>query len=442
MTSPTEASEPKTPRRRAWTISRILGLVTLIALLAGGTLWWLSSRGVQHRLAAMRAKGLPTKASEINAFHVVPAGVADCTQAWVTVGTSAEAAVNTEAASALPIIGKDCADCEIPPPGEPWDKREAVEKFLGDNASLIESIRKAAAIGGQVRFPVDYSAGYTVVLSDIPRMRSVSRILQMDAQASAHRGDGQRALQDIHDQLTLSDALRGEPIIISQLIRYAVHVTALSLIEKLAPDLDWSDEELRGLQARLSTMTFERDVQRALAGETACILDQFNQIPLGPFRGANQALLLNLMDESSEAFNHPWPEPIQRQSAAIAKLKNKIGKSFLSRRFVMLSLHTPALEQIGNATGRQVAKQRMVTMALACYRHHRLHGTWPESPDKIDPKLLGELRDVLTDPFTGQPFLLRQDETGWLIYSTGYDEKDDEGDEKLDLPFRVKFERP
>jgi len=84
----------------------------------------------------------------------------------------------------------------------------------------------------------------------------------------------------------------------------------------------------------------------------------------------------------------------------------------------------------------------MATIALACYRHHRLHGTWPESPDKIDPKLLGELRDVLTDPFTGQPFLLRRDETGWSIYSVGQDGKDDQGDEKVDLPFRVKLTRP
>lgn len=442
MSHPTEAPEPETPRGRKWTIPRVFGLVTLIGLLAGGTLWWLSSRGVQHRLAELRAKGLPTTAREINAFHVVPAGVADCTQAWVTVGTSAEAAATSEAASTLPIIGKDCAGCEIPPPGEPWDKREAVEKFLGDNAALIESIRQAAAIGGQVRFPVDYSAGYTGVLSDIPRMRSVSRILQLDAQASAHRGDGQRALQDIHDQLTLSDALRGEPIIISQLIRYAVHVTALSLIEKLAPDLNWSDEELRGLQARLSAMTFEQGIQRALAGETACILDQFNQVPLGPLRGANQALLLDLMEESNEAFNHPWPEPLRRQSAALAKLNQKIGKSFLSGRYAMLSLFTPSLEQVGNATGRQVAKQRMATIALACYRHHRQHGQWPETPDKIDAKLLGALRDVLIDPFTGRPFLLRQDETGWLIYSVGHDGKDDQGDEKLDVPFRIRIARP
>ena len=322
------------------------------------------------------------------------------------------------------------------------DKREAVEKFLSDNAALIESIRKAAAIGGQVRFPVDYSAGYTVVLSDIQRMRSVSRILQLDAQVSAHRGDAKRVLQDIHDLLTLSDALRGEPLVISQMIRYAVYGTALSLIEKLAPNLDWSDEELRGLQERLNAMTLERDIQRALAGETACILDQIHQFPLGPFRGANQVLLLDLMDETAEAFNQPWPEPLQRQSAAIAKLKYKIGKSFLSGRYILLSSYAPHLELFGNAMGRQVAKQRMATIALACYRHHRQHGQWPESPDKIDAKLLGALQDVLIDPFTGQPFLLRQDETGWLIYSAGYNEKDDQGDERLDVPFRIRFDRP
>jgi hypothetical protein len=108
----------------------------------------------------------------------------------------------------------------------------------------------------------------------------------------------------------------------------------------------------------------------------------------------------------------------------------------------MLSFYTPSLEQIRNATGRQVAKLRMATIALACYRHHRLHGTWPESLDKVDTKLLGVLRDPLIDPFTGQPFLLRQDETGWLIYSAGHNEKDDQGDERLDVPFQIGFKRP
>lgn len=444
MNHPPKSPEPETTRSQSWKwrIPSVFGLVTLITLLAGGTLWWLSSRGVQHRLAEMRAKGLPTMAREINAFHVVPAGVADCTLAWIATGKSAEAAAASEAANALPIIGKDCADCEIPPPGDPWDKREAVEKFLSDNAALIESIRKAAAIGGQVRFPVDYSAGFMVDLLDTQRMRGISRILQLDAQASAHRGDGQRALQDIHDQLTLSEALRGEPTVISQLVRYGLNSIAVSGIEKLAPDLNWSDEELRGLQARLSAMTFEHGIQRALAGETAFILEQMNQVPLGPLRGTNQALLLDLMDETTEAFNHTWPEPLQRQSAALTKLNQKIGTSFLSNRYAMLSMYTPALEQIGNATGRQVAKQRMATIALACYRHHRQHGVRPGSLDKIDAKLLGELRDVLIDPFTGEPLLLRQDETGWLIYSVGHNGKDDQGDEKLDVPFRIRFARP
>lgn len=427
--------------RWKWKIPSVFGLVTLIALLAGGTLWWLSSRGVQHRLAEMRAQGLPTTASEVNAYYAVPAGVADCTQAWIAAGKSAEAAVTSEAASILPIIGKDCADCEIPPPGEPWDKREASEKFLSDNAALIESIREAAAIGGQVRFPVDFSAGFMVNLADSQRIQGISRILQLDAQVSAHRSDGQRVLRDIHDLLTLSETLRGEPAIISQLICQAIQSTALSLIEQLAPKLAWSDEELRSLQERLSVVTFERDMQRALAGETACMLDQIDQVPLGPFRRTNQSLLLDLMDEASEAFNHPWPELFQRQSAAIAKLKQKIGKSFLSGRYVIVSLITPSLEQVGRATGRHIAKQRMATIALACLRHRRQHNEWPESPDKIDAKLLGAQQDVLIDPFTGQRFLFYKDKTGWLIYSAGPNGKDDQRDETLDVPFRIRFDR-
>ena len=107
----------------------------------------------------------------------------------------------------------------------------------------------------------------------------------------------------------------------------------------------------------------------------------------------------------------------------------------------MLNLLTPSLEQLGRATGRSVAKRRLATIALACHRYHRLHSQWPNSVSQLDANLLGELPDVLTDPFTGQPFACKQDDSGWLIYSTDSDETDDQGDEKKDIPFRIQFNR-
>ena len=48
--------------------------------------------------------------------------------------------------------------------------------------------------------------------------------------------------------------------------------------------------------------------------------------------------------------------------------------------------------------------------------------------DSVDLRKLGLPADATIDPFTEQPLFIRKTELGWLIYSVGFDLKDNGGD--------------
>jgi hypothetical protein len=88
------------------------------------------------------------------------------------------------------------------------------------------------------------------------------------------------------------------------------------------------------------------------------------------------------------------------------------------------------------------ARLRCLIAALAAERYRRAHGRWPESLDRLTPEWLA---DVPPDPFTGRPLRSARLADGLVIYSLGYDGKDDGGrlaanwgpNEDGDLGFRL-----
>ena len=48
--------------------------------------------------------------------------------------------------------------------------------------------------------------------------------------------------------------------------------------------------------------------------------------------------------------------------------------------------------------------------------------------DNVDLRKLGLPADAMIDPFTEMPLFIRKTESGWLIYSVGFDLKDNGGD--------------
>src|SRR5262249_1920702 len=142
--------------------------------------------------------------------------------------------------------------------------------------------------------------------------RDIARLLQLDAYVSAHDGDGARVLKDVKAIFSLSDALRGEPTIISQLVRIATYAMGCDTVMKLMPRCHWTDAELESLQAAILSARFRDELQTGLCGERVICLMTIDQIPLGPFKTSNKRENLRLIQNVNEGLANSWPNAQSR----------------------------------------------------------------------------------------------------------------------------------
>ncbi|MSR56693.1 MAG: hypothetical protein EXS05_03345 [Planctomycetaceae bacterium] len=138
---------------------------------------------MNSELTALKVQGLPTTGSEINDFYFVPRDVADTTDLWVSAIDAVQAAKLWGRTGSL--LFAETVTKTIPDPGESWVELDEVRNRLGELASEMQAIRRAAAAGGQVRFPVDFSPGIHALLTHTQHSRKLARLLSLDAFVSA-----------------------------------------------------------------------------------------------------------------------------------------------------------------------------------------------------------------------------------------------------------------
>lgn len=440
---PSESRKPFITRSRAlWGIAGLL-VAVLVALVCA---WFVEQSAVDSQLAALRAKGLPTTAKELNDFYAVPEGTADTTKLWINAIDAVQAANLRTRGGTLPYVGTSVA--RIPAPGEAWAKLEMARQFLGQLGTELQAIRRAAAAGGQVRFPVDFSAGNETLLPYTMQSREVARLLALNAHVCVHDGNGSQAIQDVRAIFALSDALRGEPTVMSQLVRNYVHAIGFDAAEWLMLHCEWTDAELESLQTAVQSARFKADMSNALCGERATCLITLNSIPLRPVLLSNVDEALRFFESSIEAYSGSWPDTLKRQRELDDRMKALSEGTITRLRLKPVLLVLPTFQRAALSSARAEAVQRCANLAIAAQRYRMQHGRIVGSLANIDQKFLGapsEPSAQFTDPFDGQLLRLKLEPTRVVIYSIGENWQDDGGDcdsygdhPRLDVGFVLK----
>jgi type II secretory pathway pseudopilin PulG len=112
---------------------------------------------------------------------------------------------------------------------------------------------------------------------------------------------------------------------------------------------------------------------------------------------------------------------------------------------VLLALLSPAIEASINAERRNQANRALFDLGLALADHRDQHGSFPAKLEALAPKLIAK---IPLDPMSGDPFLYRPANGGYLLYSVGHNGKDDGGqtadsnDGSDDLVITVPTKRP
>jgi len=92
---------------------------------------------------------------------------------------------------------------------------------------------------------------------------------------------------------------------------------------------------------------------------------------------------------------------------------------------VIATMLTPALGNVTRKTAEAQTAAGQAALACALERFHLAKGNYPETLDALEP---GFIAGMPHDVITGKPFLYRRTSDGqFVLYSVGWDEKDDGG---------------
>lgn len=127
------------------------------------------------------------------------------------------------------------------------------------------------------------------------------------------------------------------------------------------------------------------------------IFDRIQKLADRPFH--------EILNEKGE-FIEPYPEP--------------------PRLYKMANLLIPNMEAAFLKRASLVAVFDTIRLGAACRIYRKRHGEWPESLGRLAP---GILKELPPDPFTGDPYVYKRGDAGFIVYSLGSNRRDDQGRE-------------
>jgi len=347
------------------------------------------------------------------------------------------------------------------------DIKAASEALLQENAPCLEKLRVVATMR-RSRFPLDFSKGFDMDLSHLAPLRSAVRLLVLDAECKADSGKFEEASQSLADALRVGETLRYEPVLISQLVRIAMHGIACRGIERVLNRGNVIGLDYGMLQSLLDKAEDTDSLYRSLVGEQCTVIHSF-PVPgnanadewLRKSGGGNQYWLirkanLSLHTQDFDQFLFSMGQlidssklsPVVRreefeevEAALDAMQANKWDKL---THTVTLNI-VPPFTRLYFAVDRDAANLRTTSAGLAVAQYRSEHGQLPESIDALVPKYLAKVPE---DPFNEQPLHYQPKDNGFTVYSVSGNTTDDQGvaPEKMkefmtkgDLPFSVEW---
>jgi len=295
-----------------------------------------------------------------------------------------------------------------------------------------------------------------VVLPHLALMKNTTQKLMAKAIAHLTLDQSTEAFNDVALSLYLSDCIKGEPWLISSLVRLSMrHMVYGTIWEGIARHR-WTDDQLRQLLAGLKNDNLLEDMKWTLQAERAFGLYTIKQLSKqsskagisffgdnGPVGNSAWAFIpkgwyyqeMVSYAKASEALYAPFSEWIDgRQTTAQFYQATKAQEDSLApgnfiealwnhRLFTGLLL--PATSKASERAQHSQVRHDQVRIACALERFFLANGDYPKDLASIDPQYLEK---IPLDRMSGQPFKYKADEAkGYILYSIGKNLEDDQG---------------
>jgi hypothetical protein len=319
--------------------------------------------------------------------------------------------------------------------GKP-DLLTALAPFEATLRELDEESRRP-----KCRLPIHYEEFETPALLSF---RGAARTLRLRALANLQRGRSDLALKDVQTCLRIAHHLRKEPNLLAGLLNVAIVGIAGQPVWEGLQDHRWSEAELKCLEDELGRLDLLASARLAWEGERMMHIVSFSCLAEGipcpkglmDEQTTNKAKSLGALGKgwiyrNLLELDRFWAEylidPIQPSQHQLIP-KESAGE-WLQRRqhrkdLVMALIAIPALVGQLPKMARLQTGVDQARIAIALERFRRARGRYPESLSELSPTLMAQIPN---DVMTGQPLHYKCQGDTFLLYSVGWDLKDDGG---------------
>ncbi len=320
------------------------------------------------------------------------------------------------------------------------EKLTELKQLIGQEVvTLALSIVEQGTQRDSCRYDLNYDDGLGIRMPHISGLRNLARILCAKAYLEAENGNPETAWDMITTQLKFANALRTEPVLISQLIRIQMIRLSCDTIKKLCEITPPNTQQASEIQSLLKdfddirTLIFSIDAERLLIGEQVFNLPKdelyktsveniqkdadgpiykllFYGITFKPLFLADHAAYLRYMHEGVKFADRPYSP----QEAEV------LEKELQKKRHIVTSMLAPALFRVKEIHFEMTAQLRITQAGLALLQHKQTNNTFPISLEAL------KLQNI-NDPFSDGLLLYKTEGQDFVLYSVGPDQKDNNG---------------
>lgn len=326
-----------------------------------------------------------------------------------------------------------------------------VVDLLARHATTLDLIRRGAD-RDTCRFQRDWTRpAFNMLLPELQSLRTVARLLVLEARREAADGNTEDALRDVGRIHAIGRHTASEPILISNLVGLAIDTLAVETLVQVLPTLRKSDlttldsSDIRDLVTTPSAMASYyygeeavglasfadlsdglvgmQDLVSSLAGTPRAAIA--GVLPLSLlyrvfFLPADLAGYRSIMRKYQTVASRSAAYPETMQQLGIIEMQaHEPSPGFFTSQVV------PALAAVFRSQTRSVATRRAAMTLIAATKQRLKTGTVPAT---LDASTVTLLPPASRDPFTADhPLLIRRTESAIVVYSVGPDGEDDGG---------------
>lgn len=324
----------------------------------------------------------------------------------------------------------------------PWEKDiEQVDSILSDPEIFV---------------PMDYKKPYSVSLFHLGPIMNLSKVKILRADAYLQNGELDRAMNDFLSIIQTADFLKRQPFLINILVSISLRSISEGVLWEGIHHHQWSEAQLIQMELALRNKSLLSSFQQSLRGERSFFLQLMSSIS---HRDISPREILQMTGSSDAKSEMIWISDwrpsgwldldrtysvthLQKRIDGIDVLNGRINPAafddasiymdkvqwthLLVTPFSLISL--PALSQTSVKVAADETFNRFARISCYLEQYWLKNREYPDRLDQISDLPVSITQEVVAP----QPFHYRKEGKGYLLYSVGWNLKDEGGKKAKD----------